>query len=187
MSSDQTYCAFAGERLLARGELRAVLAAAKAEVDRTHDDSVLFIREQTGKPVEFNLRGSVSEVLARVSQPAAVRPGPGRPKLGVISREVSLLPQHWEWLEHEPQGISATLRRLVHEAKTKHPGEQQSRLAREAVHSFITVMAGNREHYEEATRALFAKDDARFRELIAHFPADIREEALRLLATATER
>lgn len=184
MSADSTYCAFSGDRLVARGELDQVLTAAKAELKRARDRTLLFFEEQTGKQIEFNLTGSIQEVLARNAAKAPARVGPGRPKLGVVSREVSLLPRHWEWLEHEPQGISATLRRLVDEAKKKHPGEQQGRLAREAVHRFITALAGHRPHYEEAIRALFARDDARFRQLIAHFPADIREEALRLLAAA---
>ncbi|MFY0534142.1 DUF2239 family protein [Nannocystis pusilla] len=40
--------------------------------------------------------------LAAEEPPA--RTGPGRPKLGVVSREVSLLPRHWEWLERQPSG-----------------------------------------------------------------------------------
>ncbi len=184
MQTDKTYCAFSGERLVARGELSSVLTAAKAELERARDRSMLFFEEQTGKQVEFNLAGSTKEILARALAPSQTRVGPGRPKLGVISREVSLLPRHWEWLEHEPQGISATLRRLVDEAKKKNPGAQQSRLAREAVHRFITALAGDRPHYEEAIRALFAQEDARFRQLIAEFPRDVREQALRLLAAA---
>jgi len=180
MQSDITYCAFAGERLLARGELAAVLTAAKKQLAHEPHANLLIFEEQTGSRVEFDLNAPTSEVVARVGKPN-VRVGPGRPKLGVISREVSLLPRHWEWLEQEPQGISATLRRLVEEARKKNPGEQQRRLAREAVHRFIWVMAGNCPHFEEATRALFAQEDARFRELIADFPADVRAQALRLL------
>jgi len=184
MDSDTSYCVFAGKRLLARGELASVLTAAKDHLEHERHANVVFFEEQTGKQIEFDLAGSTNEVIARARKPATIRTGPGRPKLGVVSREVSLLPRHWEWLEQEPQGISATLRRLVEEAKKKHPGEQQSRLAREAVHRFIWVMAGNCPNFEEATRALFAKDDARFRELISDFPADIREQTLRLLEAA---
>jgi hypothetical protein len=99
----------------------------------------------------------------------------------VVSREVSLLPRHWEWLEEQPQGISAALRRLVDEAKKKNPGEQRARRGREAISKFMTAMGGNLEHYEEATRALFAKDNARFAQLIQDWPKDIRGQLLRML------
>jgi len=39
--------------------------------------------------------------------------GRGRPKLGVVAREVTLLPRHWEWLNSQPGGASVALRRLV--------------------------------------------------------------------------
>ena len=181
MSQENTYSAFAGDRCIASGPLSTLLRETKAHLDQASDPRVLIFEDQTGRQVEFDFRGSLSEVLAR-AEPA--RPGPGRPKLGVVSREVSLLPRHWEWLEAEPQGISATLRRLVDEARKKNPGEQRARQAREAVSHFLTAMAGNFEHFEEATRALFAKDDARFAALIADWPEDIRRHALTRLEQA---
>jgi hypothetical protein len=101
--------------------------------------------------------------------------------LGVVSREVSLLPRHWEWLEAQPHGISAGIRRLVEEARKQNPGEQRARKGREALNKFMTAIAGNRPNYEEATRALFAPDYARFEELIADWPEDIRAHLLRVL------
>jgi hypothetical protein len=47
----------------------------------------LIFHDQTGKQVDFDLRGSIREVLERVA-PKPVRTGPGRPRLGVTSREV---------------------------------------------------------------------------------------------------
>lgn len=141
----------------------------------------MIFEDKTGRQVDFQFGGTLTEVLAR-ALPAKERVGPGRPKLGVVSREVSLLPRHWEWLEEQPQGISATLRRLVDEAKKKNPGEQRARRGREAVSKIMTAIAGNLPGYEEATRALFAKDNARFAELVVAWPKDIERYLLRLLA-----
>jgi len=174
------YSAFSGDRLIAFGSLQEVLTASKAFVDSTDDPELLIFEDRTGRQIDFDFRGSLDEVLARALPPAP-RTGPGRPKLGVVSREVSLLPRHWEWLEAQPQGISAGIRRLVEEARKQNPGEQRARKGREALNRFMTAIAGNRPNYEEATRALFAADNARFEELIADWPEDIRAHLLRVL------
>src|SRR5450432_2763467 len=184
MDREKTYAAFAGERQVATGNLSTLLRKTKTYLESASDPRVLIFEDETGQQVEFDFSGTLADVLARAAHAAPRRPGPGRPKLGVVSREVSLLPRHWQWLEAEPQGISAALRRLVDEARKKNPGEQRAREARDAVSKFLTATAGNLEHFEEATRALFAKDNARFAELIAHFPRDIRRHALRLLEAA---
>ncbi len=182
MSDENSYAAFAGERLIASGSLRDTLTATKAFVDdrANADPGVLIFEDQTGRQVDFNFHGTLAEVLER-ALPAPERVGPGRPKLGVVSREVSLLPRHWEWLEGQPHGISAALRRLVDEAKKRDPGEQRARRAREAISKLMTALVGNAEHYEEASRALFAKDTQRFTQLIRTWPKDIRRYLLRLL------
>jgi hypothetical protein len=180
MDLEISYSAFCGERLIGSGKLGEMLRASKAFLDRSGDPNLLIFEDQTGRQVDFNFNGTLAEVLER-AVPAPERVGPGRPKLGVVSREVSLLPRHWEWLEEQPQGISAALRRLVDEAKKKNPGEQRARRGREAISKFMTAMAGNFEHYEEATRALFAKDNARFAQLIQDWPKDIRGHLLCML------
>jgi uncharacterized protein len=179
-STPPSYSAFSGDRLIAFGVLAEVLSAAKAYVDETEDPQLLIFEDRTGRQLDFDFRGSLSEVLTRALPPPE-RVGPGRPKLGVVSREVSLLPRHWEWLESQPQGISASLRRLVEEARKQNPGEQRARKGREALNKFMTAIAGNRPNYEEATRALFASDNTRFEELIADWPEDIRAHLLRVL------
>ena len=175
-----SYSAFAGDRLIAFGYLAEVLSAAKAYLDSSEDPQLLIFEDRTGRQIDFDFRGSVADVLARATPPTG-RVGPGRPKLGVVSREVSLMPRHWEWLETQPQGISASLRRLVEEARKQNPAEQRARKGREALSKFMTAIAGNRANYEEATRALFASDHARFEELIADWPEDIRAHLLRVL------
>jgi hypothetical protein len=103
-----------------------------------------------------------------------------------VSREVSLLPRHWEWLERQPTSISAALRRLVDEARRREPGKQRARAARAATGRVMAAIAGNRPGYEEASRALFARDEARFLQLIRRWPPDIRAHLTRLARTCRE-
>ena len=56
--------------------------------------------------------------------------GPGRPKLGVVAREVTLLPRHWEWLAKQHGGASVTLRKLIDEARDA--SESSDRVREEA-------------------------------------------------------
>ncbi|MGA7238510.1 MAG: DUF2239 family protein [Bryobacteraceae bacterium] len=183
MDKDKTYTAFLGTNLLASGSLDEVLAALKS---RFEDDSgALFLTfdDQTGTQVDFDLRGTLADVRARY-RPSPVRLGPGRPKLGVIAREVSLLPRHWEWLEQQPNGASGAIRRLVDDARKRNPGEQQVRLAIESAGRFLSAMAGNLPGYEEMTRALYARNKKRFHELTREWPRDIRLHAHHLVRGA---
>jgi len=180
MEDDKTYTAFVGTTLVASGLLDEVLTAAKSRFDQDQGALILIFEDQTGRQVDFDLRGTLAKLLAR-ALPARVRAGPGRPKLGVVAREVSLLPRHWEWLEEQPSGASAAIRRLVEEARKREPGEQRTRLAIEAASRFLSAMAGNLPGYEEATRALFGRDGERFDELIRDWPQDIRQQVQRLV------
>jgi uncharacterized protein len=173
------YTAFAGHKRVATGSLEELLAQLKRHLDRGGDASVLVFEDETGRQVDFDLRGSLEEVLARAT-PTPPRQGPGRPKLGVVSREVTLLPRHWEWLEQQPNGISAALRRLVDEARKASPDKESARLAREAAGRFMWAAAGDLPGFEEASRALFAGDRERLRDLTREWPADIRSHLLRL-------
>ncbi|HET7753075.1 MAG TPA: DUF2239 family protein [Anaeromyxobacteraceae bacterium] len=183
--NDPSYSAFAGDRLVASGSLEQMLRQSKAYLDRGADRGVLIFEDESGRQVDFDFRGSPDEVVARaVAKPA---PGVGRPRLGVISREVSLLPQHWEWLEEQPNGISATLRRLVDAARKRDPAKERARRARDAASRFMTAMAGDRPGYEEAARALFAGDADRFAQLVRRWPRDVREHLVRVASDAFER
>jgi hypothetical protein len=178
MSEDQTYTAFAYLLRIASGPLEQVLRTLKRNFDQGETATILVFEDRTGRQVDFDLRGSLDEVLARVL-PAPARTGPGRPRLGVVSREISLLPRHWEWLEEQPNGASAALRRLVDQARSQQQGS--ARPALDAAGRFMTAMAGNLAGYEEATRALYAHDRSRLELLIADWPRDIREHVLRLI------
>lgn len=179
MDDSTAYTAFLGERLVATGDLRTVLVGVKADADARPEAMILVFDDRTGRQVEFDLRGSIEEVLARVDI-TATRPGPGRPRLGVVAREVTLLPRHWEWLETRPNGASAALRRLVDEARKREPEKERSRLAKEAAGKAMWNLAGDLPGFEEASRSLFAGDHERFRKCVAGWPDDIREYIERL-------
>jgi len=179
MESEQRYTAFKGTTKIASGELRQVLPELKNRFDADRNVMLLVFEDATGRQVDFDLRGTEAQVLARAVP--APRTGPGRPKLGVVSREISLLPRHWEWLEEQPSGASAALRRLVDEARRREQGRNRVRLALDATARFMSAMAGNLAGFEEATRALYAKDRARLESLIIKWPRDVREHILDLI------
>jgi hypothetical protein len=183
MEDERTYTAFLGSRRIVSGDLKTMLLQTKAEIDRGPSEPILIFEDQTGHQVDFNFEGSPEEVVER-ALPSKARSGPGRPKLGVVSREVSLLPRHWQWLEQQPQGSSAALRRLVDEARKREPGKERARRARDAASKFMWVMAGNLPNFEEASRALFASDRPRLDDLVREWPADIRSHVLRLVGEA---
>jgi len=189
MEEHRTYTAFSGNRCIVSGDLKTTILGVK---DRLEAEAapILIFDDQTGGQVDFDFRGTPDEVLARLpSHPLFAadlspqpRPsGPGRPKLGVVSREVSLLPRHWAWLEQQPKGMSAALRRLVEDARKREPDRERARRARDAVGKFMWAMAGNLPGFEEASRALYAGDEGRFETLIRDWPADIRTYLMRRL------
>jgi len=172
--------AFQGTRKIARGT-RAEVALAVKRTDDT-GEAILTFDDATGKQVEFDLRGSDAEILARLDQSEPRKPG--RPKLGVTAREVTLLPRQWEWLNSQPGGASVTLRKLVDAARNASGGREQKRRAQEAVDRFMLAMAANEPHYEEAGRALYAGNAQRFIDLIEGWPQDIRDHVRHLAEPA---
>ena len=188
----QTHCtAFEGARRIATGDLAEVASKSKAAVDKGRQ--VLIFDDASSEPIEVDFRGTVEDVLHRLAErdrkeSAAVATemprGPGRPKLGVVAREVTLLPRHWDWLAQQKGGASVAIRKLVDAARRTNEGGDRIRLAQEAAYRFMSTMAGNRPNFEEATRALFAGDAKRFEQLIAEWPADVRDHAARLAVPA---
>ncbi len=178
-NTEKKYTAFVGARLVGAGGLEDVLGKLKARFDRDRGTMFLIFDDQTGEQVDFDLRGTLAEVLAQHGQGSA-QAGPGRPKLGVISREVTLLPRHWDWLGMQPGGASAGIRRLIDEERKREPAKTRRQQALHATERFLFAMAGNYPGYEEATRALYRGESQRFAELIARWPKDVRTYALRL-------
>lgn len=172
---DVTYVAFAGSRRVAEGSAADVLPALKQRFDDDRPELVLVFERETGRQVELDLRGTLAEVLARST--ASAPRGPGRPRLGVTSREVSLLPRHWDWLEQQPSGASAALRRLVDAAMRADPDAERARRRRDALLRVLTALAGDRPGFEEACRALYAGDAAAFVARVARWPRDVRAYA----------
>jgi hypothetical protein len=197
-SSETAYIAFAGDRCIAAGDHGAVAAAAKQVIDRDKAAQILVFDAGSSAPIEIDFRGSVADVLARLPD-VAIAPtttettsqppprGPGRPKLGVVAREVTLLPRHWDWLARQPGGASVALRKLVEQARRASDDTDRIRGAQDAAYRFMSVMAGNRSHYEDAIRALFANDPAGFEKSTAGWPADVRGHAARLAERAFRR
>ena len=182
----QTCTAFAGARRIASGSLPSVARATKMALDQGETEPVLILDDETCRVIEVDFRGTPEDVLARlgdVSRPAPDKPeprGPGRPKLGVVAREVTLLPRHWEWLNAQPGGASVALRKLVEEARRRNESRDRVRQAREGLYRFMSTLAGNEAGFEEASRALFAGDRKLFMALIQLWPKDLRAHAEKL-------
>ena len=175
--SPRPYAVFEGPRLLARGSVvEAALACKRAEADGRQ----LFVFGPEGRLIDIDTRGDEEAVRARYSPPPAEPRGRGRPKLGVVAREVTLLPRHWEWLATQPGGASVALRKLVDQARKADDAPQRQRAARDAAYRFMSAMAGNFPGFEEAIRALYAGDRPRLLALTEAWPADVRDHALSL-------
>jgi hypothetical protein len=181
---DMNCAAFSGARLIARGAPREVLPVIKAAADAGED--VLVFDLATGRTAEFDLRGDLEAALARLPEAPEIRKGPGRPKLGVTAREVTLLPRHWDWLAGQPGGASAALRRIVEAAMREAEGPDRVRRAREATYRFMTATAGDLPNYEEATRMLFAGDWTAFDAAVEGWPEGVRDVA-RMMAEGSWR
>jgi hypothetical protein len=177
------YSAFEGTKLLATGDLREVALRAKEALDHGAEAPVLIFDDRTSRLVELDLRGQPGDVLRRLEPPPR---RPGRPKLGVVAREVTLLPQHWEWLAQQPGGASVALRKLVEEARRGHSDADRRRVAQEACYRFMHTMAGDRPGFEDAVRALYAGDRSRFELLTRVWPSDIGNHSRWLARGALE-
>ncbi|MCB1645725.1 MAG: DUF2239 family protein [Pseudomonadales bacterium] len=180
MPDVQPFAAFSAGHLIAEGELRTVVLAVKRHIARNTDDSALIFDNATGRVTDIDFRGSEDEVLARLTGPLADKRGRGRPKLGVVGKEVTLLPRHWEWLATQPGGASVALRRLVDEARRNKSAEGQQRAAQNRAYQFAATMAGDLPGFEEAMRALFSNDKAGFDQRTVSWPEDIRVHAMKL-------
>lgn len=174
MEAATLYTAFCGNRRFVSGTLAEVIAAIKD----TSANPVLVFDDTTGRVIDIDPRFTVQEAAPPV--PAQEARGRGRPKLGVVAREVTLLPRHWDWLNSQPGGASVALRKLVEQARRTSGDHDRIRRAQETANRFMTTMGGDLPNFEEATRALFAYDRRRFADLLAAWPEDIRDHAIRL-------
>jgi hypothetical protein len=191
-TASKQFTAFMGHQWLASGPLAEVALAVMKASQKVAAEPIVIFDDANGRPIDLDLRGTERDVVARLPLPAAnaatpaddrAAPEPrgrGRPRLGVVAREVTLLPRHWEWLGAQPGGASVALRKLVEEARRSSGDRDRSRAAREAAYHFMSTMAGNLPGFEEASRALFADDRRRFGDLVAGWPGDIRDHTVKL-------
>jgi hypothetical protein len=185
-----SWSVFQGTRRIAAGALAEAVLAAKAAIDGGSAEAVMVLDDLTAERVEIDFRNDLDLILARLPRSAVAEPvadaprGRGRPKMGVVAREVTLLPRHWEWLGRQPGGASVALRKLVEEARHTHRHRDRVRQSQEAAYRFMSIMAGDRPGFEEAARALFAGNHVRFDALTGGWPVDIRDHAQRLAADA---
>ncbi len=185
---EQSCTAFRDAKMVASGKMVDVALVAKQHIDKNPKVPVLIFDDRTGQQIEFDYRGTEEKFLMRLKALAApeadVKTGPGRPKLGVVSREIGLLPRHWDWLAKQPEGASAVLRKLVEEAQKKNATKDELRTAQEAAYRFMTIMTGDLPDFEEALRAFYAKDKSKFSKLMGAWPKDVREHVMKLAKPA---
>ncbi len=200
------YTCFDGYQRIASGPLPEVALMAKRSIDNGSTGPVLIFADATGHSIDIDTYGSTEALMARLAEPISIDANPvstqpglplqtaseldntdspvdkhrerGRPKLGVVAREVTLLPRHWEWLATQPGGASVALRKLVEEARRANREKDRIRTAQERAYRFMSALAGDLPGFEEATRALFANDRQHFGELVAIWASDVRDYAI---------
>ncbi|HET9064239.1 MAG TPA: DUF2239 family protein [Gemmatimonadales bacterium] len=182
--------AFLGHRCVARGPIADVAAALRTLAAAPTDPPLLVFDAVTSAPIDLDLRGTEAEVRARVTPGPGPRVeaepprGPGRPRLGVVSKEITLLPRHWTWLGQQRGGASATIRRLIDAERSRDEGPARRRRAREVAYQFMSHLAGNLPGFEDATRALFGGHARAFRARVAAWPTDVGTHLTTLTADA---
>lgn len=187
MRAMTTYTAFDGHRRIASGPLPLVAEQCKSLLDERPDSQPVVYDDSTGQSRDIDYRGSLRDVLARLPSPPAdvpVKRGPGRPRLGVVAREVTLLPRHWDWLAAQPGGASVALRRLVETASRESAPADRRRQMRDAVDRVMFALAGDLPNYEEASRAFHRREGTRFAELMVAWPDDVRGYVITLATRA---
>jgi hypothetical protein len=192
MNQDPNVVAFAGEHCIASGDLARVARAARKFAAAGSHKPILAFDAATGEQIDLDLRDTNEDQPSRRSTSAArarveEEPrGPGRPKLGVVAREITLLPRHWDWLASQPGGASVALRKLVQHGMRANAGKDRIRASQNAAYQFMSAMAGNRAGFEEAARALFAGDARSFNRRVDAWPKDVRDLVKKLAAIALQ-
>lgn len=191
MCEKMTYTGFAGYRLVGKGDLLKVLRMCKRKFDDGCRERIVIYDDMSGETYDFELNGTVEEVERRLKEHPMLKSrieeeGPkvqGRPKLGVVSREITLLPRHWEWIGEQSGGASAVIRRLIDAERKRGRSGQDYKKQQAATHRFMWDIAGNFDNFEEASRLLYRGDYKGLEEIIVTWPEDIFKH----LATLIEK
>lgn len=183
------YTVFVGFDILLSDELEPVLKAVKSYLSKNRPIELLIFSDETGKQMDFDLSGTEREVLERHKVFTKTSENKlstvGRPRLGVVAREISLLPSQWEWLNHQQGGASATIRLLIDEKLNKiQPDKIRIKNSQEVTYRFLSSIAGNLPQFEEVIRYLYRSDKKKFIKLMEDWPQDIQQHALKLSSAA---
>lgn len=183
------------KHLLAKATLSEVALSVKRAFDQDPHAQILVFDANTSHVIDLDLRGTDADIVARLAPATAsethapeteVTPSEhtsrsrGRPKLGVVPREITLLPRHWDWLNQQPGGASVALRKLVEEARSGSEAQEQARKAMESAYRFMAGIAGDQLNYEEASRALFAGDSQGLLKYVMNWPGDVQRHLFEL-------
>ena len=156
-----TVTVFLKDELVAQGGPDEVVPAMRALQPLARSSDLLAF-DESGRQVDLDLR----------EEAAPPQRSRGRPSLGVEAKEVTLLPRHWQWLASQRKGASATLRGLVEEAMRKG---RSARDCQDAAYRFLSVMAGNLPHFEDAVRELYKGNGMGYDHFTHGWPAAVRE------------
>ena len=181
-----TVSAFLDDALIAQGSRETVTRRIEARYSSSDFSRIRVFEDATGRVVDLDYwdaakNGAERPAVQRPPLPGQEKRARGRPKLGVTSREITLLPRQWDWLATQPGGASATIRRLVEDARKRRSESVSAAQAREGVHRFMTEMVGDRPGYEVALRALYRSDIASVLQIASGWPEDVRRYLERLL------
>lgn len=184
-----TYTAFDGSKIISQGTLAHIALSLKQKTREQKTATLLVFSDLTGRQIDIDLSGTDKQVLDRLKvyspQELQANTGAGRPKLGVMPREISLLPNHWEWLLNQDGGSSAVIRNLIDE-KMKSRSKDKVKSAQETTYKFLSAIAGDLPNFEEAIRFLYRKDKKKFSELISSWPKDIIKYSMMLASDVFE-
>ncbi len=153
------FTAFLKHELIARGGEAEVAAALRALPALERASDLLIFDDESGRQVDLDLREA---------EPARR----GRPALGVVAREVTLLPRHWDWLTAQRGGASAAIRRLVDEARTGGPTPRE---AQDRAYRFLSAIAGDFPKFEDAIREIYLGNRVGYDHFTYEWPAAIRD------------
>lgn len=169
MSIANRYTAFRGDTRIITDSLFNVALA----LQKQSEMNVLVFNDQTGQQIDLDLSGSEDDLKQRYTEVEYVKKV-GRPKLGVISREITLQQKHWNWLDQQSSSASAVIRKLIDKELNDPSSESNIMLAKQAIDHFMLAMLGNMPNYEEATRALYQGNKSHFLALIHNYPKDLK-------------